>query len=231
MINCYGVKSLKLIAQNSVNYVYGRSLLWLLLFGVAPAALSRELDSAVPSKPPRPNIVIILADDLGYGSVNCNGAPESMIRTPHVNQLAKEGMRFTDAHSPSTVCTPTRYSLLTGRMAFRTGMRSVFTGVGGPCLIEEGRRLRASDPLSAQLELAQAAGQGLGLGPGQVPQLHRVEGVAAGLGGLQLKGRGPTWPSSPVWEVAPPSLVKIPFEASIPWTSSGLVKGRTMITS
>jgi len=46
---------------------------------------------------------------------------------------------FTDAHSPSTVCTPTRYSILTGRMAFRTGMRSVFTGAGGPCLIEEGR--------------------------------------------------------------------------------------------
>ena len=48
-------------------------------------------------------------------------------------------MRFTDAHSPSTVCTPTRYSLLTGRMAFRTGMRGVFDGAGGPCLIEEGR--------------------------------------------------------------------------------------------
>ena len=48
-------------------------------------------------------------------------------------------MRFTDAHSPSTVCTPTRYSLLTGRMAFRTGMRGVFTGVGGPCMIERGR--------------------------------------------------------------------------------------------
>ena len=48
-------------------------------------------------------------------------------------------MLFTDAHSPSTVCTPTRYSVLTGRMAFRTGMRGVFTGAGGPCMIEEKR--------------------------------------------------------------------------------------------
>ncbi|MHC4251321.1 MAG: sulfatase family protein, partial [Planctomycetota bacterium] len=64
---------------------------------------------------------------------------ESRIPTPNLDRLAREGMRFTDAHSPSTVCTPSRYSLLTGRMAFRNGRRGVFTGVGGPCLIEEKR--------------------------------------------------------------------------------------------
>ena len=85
-----------------------------------------------------PNIVLILADDLGYGDLACYN-PESKIPTPNLDRLAKQGMRFTDAHSPSTVCTPTRYSILTGRMAFRTGMKSVFTGVGGPCLIEEER--------------------------------------------------------------------------------------------
>ena len=85
-----------------------------------------------------PNIVFILADDLGYGDVRCYNA-ESKVPTPHIDKLAREGLRFTDAHSPSTVCTPTRYSLLTGRMAFRTGMRGVFTGVGGPCMIEEER--------------------------------------------------------------------------------------------
>jgi arylsulfatase A-like enzyme len=53
--------------------------------------------------------------------------------------MAVEGLRFTDAHSPSNVCTPTRYGIMTGRIAFRTGFRSVFTGVGGPCLIEEDR--------------------------------------------------------------------------------------------
>ena len=86
----------------------------------------------------RPNIVFILADDLGYGDVACYNQ-QSKVPTPNIDKLAAEGMRFTDAHSPSTVCTPTRYSVLTGRMAFRTGMRGVFTGVGGPCMIEEGR--------------------------------------------------------------------------------------------
>jgi arylsulfatase A len=87
----------------------------------------------------KPNIIFILADDLGYGDLQCYN-PESKIPTPHLNKLAEEGMRFTDAHSPATVCTPSRYSLLTGRMQFRTGMKEVFTGAGGPCLIE-GKRL------------------------------------------------------------------------------------------
>ena len=65
----------------------------------------------------RPNILFILADDLGYGDVACYN-PEAKAHTPHLDALARQGMRFTDAHSPSTVCTPTRYSLLTGRMAF-----------------------------------------------------------------------------------------------------------------
>ena len=86
----------------------------------------------------RPNILLILADDLGYGDVQCYN-PDSKIPTPHCNRLAKEGMLFTDAHSPSTVCTPTRYSILTGRMAFRLNYKGVFTGVGGPCLITPDR--------------------------------------------------------------------------------------------
>ena len=94
----------------------------LLLFQVASGAKSN------------PNIVFILADDLGYGDVGCYN-PQSRIPTPNLDQLAKEGMLFTDAHSPSTVCTPTRYSVLTGRMAFRLNYKGVFTGVGGPCLI------------------------------------------------------------------------------------------------
>ena len=89
----------------------------------------------------RPNIVFILADDLGYGDVGCYSSA-AKAPTPNIDKLAGQGMRFTDAHSPSTVCTPTRYSLLTGRMAFRlkdNRGRGVFTGAGGPCLIEEGR--------------------------------------------------------------------------------------------
>ena len=64
-----------------------------------------------------PNIVFILADDLGYGELGCFG--QKKIKTPRLDQMAKEGIRFTDAHSPSTVCTPTRYSIFAGRMAFR----------------------------------------------------------------------------------------------------------------
>ena len=85
-----------------------------------------------------PNIVFILADDLGYGDIGCYN-PESKVPTPHLDKLAADGLLFTDAHSPSTVCTPTRYSIMTGRMAFRTGFKGVFTGVGGPNMIEEGR--------------------------------------------------------------------------------------------
>ena len=87
---------------------------------------------------PFPNIVFILADDLGYGDVGWYN-PEAKAPTPNLDRLAKEGLLFSDAHSPSTVCTPSRYSILTGRMAFRTGMKSVFSGVGGPCLIEQER--------------------------------------------------------------------------------------------
>jgi len=86
----------------------------------------------------KPNILVILTDDLGYGDVACFNA-EAKAPTPNIDKLASQGIRFTDAHSPSTVCTPTRYSVLTGRMEFRTGMRGVFCGTGGPNLIEEGR--------------------------------------------------------------------------------------------
>lgn len=86
----------------------------------------------------RPNIILILADDLGYGDVACYNS-ESKVPTPNLDRLSRKGLSFTDAHAPSTVCTPSRYSVLTGRMAFRTGFRGVFTGAGGPCLIEESR--------------------------------------------------------------------------------------------
>ena len=90
-------------------------------------------------QPSRPNILLILADDLGYGDVGCYN-PDSRIPTPNLDQLAVEGMRFTDAHSPCTVCTPTRYSLMTGQMAFRVpNGGSVFTGAGGPSLISSDR--------------------------------------------------------------------------------------------
>lgn len=85
-----------------------------------------------------PNIVLILADDLGYGDVNCY-YPDSKVKTPYLDQMASEGMRFTDAHSPSSVCTPTRYGILTGRYAWRTSLKKGVLWSWDPPLIEGGR--------------------------------------------------------------------------------------------
>ncbi|MDG1301061.1 MAG: sulfatase-like hydrolase/transferase, partial [Opitutae bacterium] len=67
----------------------------------------------------KPNIVYILADDMGYGDVSVLN-PESKIQTPNIDRLANEGMTFSDAHAGSSVCTPTRYGILTGRYCWRT---------------------------------------------------------------------------------------------------------------
>ncbi len=86
----------------------------------------------------RPNVVIILADDLGYGDVRCNN-PASPIPTPNMDALARQGMRFTDAHTPSAVCTPTRYGLLTGRYCWRTRLKSGVLNGYSPHLIDPDR--------------------------------------------------------------------------------------------
>lgn len=97
-----------------------------------------SLGSLVAAEP-KPNIVLILADDLGYGDLRCYN-DEAKVPTPNLDRLARDGMRFIDAHSPATVCTPTRYSLMTGQMAFRVPRGgTVFTGAGGPSLISAGR--------------------------------------------------------------------------------------------
>ncbi|NND32649.1 MAG: arylsulfatase [Saprospiraceae bacterium] len=82
----------------------------------------------VEESTPAPNIIFILADDLGYGDISAFN-PEGKIRTPNIDQLAREGMRFTDAHTTSSVCTPTRYGLLTGRYNWRSRLKNgVLTG-------------------------------------------------------------------------------------------------------
>lgn len=72
----------------------------------------------------RPNIVFILADDLGCGSLNFCGADKTFVRTPHIDRIADSGMRFTDAYAPASICTPTRYSFLTGQYCWRTHLKS-----------------------------------------------------------------------------------------------------------
>ena len=107
------------------------------LCALALAGCARQATKS-PAVGAMPNIVFILADDMGYGDVHALN-PESKIPTPHLDSLAADGMTFTDAHSPSAVCTPTRYALLTGRYTWRTRLtRGVLDGYGEP-LIEDGR--------------------------------------------------------------------------------------------
>ena len=91
------------------------------------------------SKTPRdrPNIIFLMADDMGYGDLGCYGATQ--IPTPNIDRLAKQGIRFTDAHAPSALCTPTRYGVLTGRYCWRTRLKKgVIYGHSKP-LIEPNR--------------------------------------------------------------------------------------------
>jgi arylsulfatase A len=103
-----------------------RELLGTMVWGVA-ALDSPNRFSFGQAKGPSPNIVIILADDLGYGDVGCFN-PESKIPISNVDHLARQGVRFTDAHSPSAVCTPTRYGILTGRYCWRTWLKRAVVG-------------------------------------------------------------------------------------------------------
>ncbi len=91
----------------------------------------------------KPNIVYILADDLGYGDLGCYNA-DSKIPTPNLDRLAKQGMRFTDAHSGSSVCTPTRYGILTGQYAWRSRMKRGVLGPWAKPLIDADRMTVAS---------------------------------------------------------------------------------------
>ncbi|MBM3858674.1 MAG: arylsulfatase [Verrucomicrobia bacterium] len=91
---------------------------------------------AVANGADKPNIIFILADDIGYGDFSCYGATK--IKTPNVDRLAKQGRRFTDAHSPAAVCTPTRYAFMTGEYAFRKQGTGILPGIAG-LIIEPGR--------------------------------------------------------------------------------------------
>lgn len=89
----------------------------------------------------RPNVIVILTDDLGYADVSAYGGK---IATPNIDRLAAEGVRFTDAHSSSSVCTPTRYGLLTGRYNWRSPLQQGVLGGLSPRLIEPDRATLAS---------------------------------------------------------------------------------------
>lgn len=97
------------------------------------------LISGVLESASKPNIIYVICDDLGYGDVQCLNPKNGKIPTPHVDRLASEGMTFTDAHSGSSVCTPTRYGVMTGRYSWRTKLQSGVVQGFAPCLISQDR--------------------------------------------------------------------------------------------
>src|SRR3954453_12550009 len=102
------------------------------------AASARGVASAAAT----PNVVIILADDFGYGDASCYGA--TLVQTPNIDRLAKEGRRFTDAHTPRSFCSPTRYGLMTGCYCWRSSLTLQVLGFNAPLHIEPTRTTVAS---------------------------------------------------------------------------------------
>jgi len=150
-----------------------RKFLGTMAWGAAALASSNRL-SLGQAKGPNPNIILILTDDLGYGDLGCFN-PESKIPTPNVDRLARQGVRFTDAHSPSAVCTPTRYGILTGRYCWRTWLKRGVIGGYTPPLIEPDRTTLAT--------LLKSEGYSTGF----FGKWH------LGLGWTRMNGFTPTW--------------------------------------
>jgi len=115
------------------SYLSRRLFVKSLGLAAAAAVVAVELKAADAK---RPNIVIIYADDLGYGDVSCYGATK--VRTPNIDRLASEGVRFTNAHSPSATCTPSRYAMLSGQYAWRKKGTGVLPG-DARMIIQPGR--------------------------------------------------------------------------------------------
>lgn len=126
-------------------------------------ALPTPVGTPQEARAPRPNILVILADDMGSGDPRCLN-PESRIPTPNLDRIAREGMRCTDVHSPSGVCTPTRYGVLTGRYAWRTRLKQGVLVGTSPALIDPERETIASTLKAAGYHTGCVGKWHLGLG-------------------------------------------------------------------
>ncbi len=140
-----------------------RSLLSQAVALVAVSALAAGCSTEQEAPASHPNIIVLLADDMGYGDAGSYN-PDSKIPTPHIDRLASEGMRFTDAHSPSAVCTPTRYGLLTGRYSWRTRLKEGVLLGYSPNLIDTTRMTLPSMLKQAGYATAGVGKWHLGLG-------------------------------------------------------------------
>jgi arylsulfatase A-like enzyme len=141
-------------------------------WALAPDGLAKALAGAAASPAARPNIIVILADDVGYGDVGCYGATK--VKTPHLDRLAAEGLRFTDAHASAATCTPTRYSLLTGEYAWRKPGTGILSGLAKLC-IEPGRPTLPALLKKAGYATGCVGKWHLGLGTGNVDYNGQVQ--------------------------------------------------------
>jgi len=130
----------------------------------AEAAPESQSEANQSQNRTRPNIVFILADDMGLGDISAYN-PDSKVPTPRLSQLATEGARFVDAHSPSAVCTPTRYGILTGRYCWRV-LKSGVLGGNSVCMLDEGQLTMASLLRDAGYTTGAIGKWHLGLGAG-----------------------------------------------------------------
>jgi arylsulfatase A-like enzyme len=136
------------------------AVLFALICGfITPALAARG------AEPARPNIIVILADDIGYGDLGCYGAKR--VQTPNVDRLARGGLRFTDGHSAAATCTPSRYSLLTGEYAWRKKGTNVLPG-DASLIITPGRTTVASLLKQAGYRTGAVGKWHLGLGAGKL---------------------------------------------------------------
>src|SRR5262245_15696852 len=123
------------------------------------------LSAGIASAAERPNIVLVYADDLGYGDVGCYGA--QWVKTPHIDRLANEGLRFTDGHCSSATCTPSRFALLTGQYPWRKAGTGILPG-DAAAIVSPGTPTIASTLTSAGYKTGVVGKWHLGLGAGNL---------------------------------------------------------------
>jgi hypothetical protein len=124
--------------DSSIDLIDRRSFCQSAALGAAGMLLRRAAFGDSIKGGSRPNLIYILADDLGWGDIDVYN-PHPAVPTPHCNEFAKQGMRFTDMHAASAVYTPSRYGILTGRYPWRSRLKKGVLWGESPNLIEPGR--------------------------------------------------------------------------------------------